>query len=144
VAEGLPLCSIDARAIELLVINLLDNAFKYAKDGGGWRWSVERAGRAVRVAVSDRGPGIDAEDQDRIFERFVRGRNAAGEARVRGSGIGLSLVKHIAESHGGKVRVVSPILDGGRGSLFEVLLPAGVSDAEAAQAGGEGASGTRA
>ena len=129
VAEGLPLCSIDARAIELLVINLLDNAFKYAKEGGRVEVVVERASPGVRIAVSDRGPGIDAEDQDRIFERFVRGRNAAGEARARGSGIGLSLVKHIAESHGGKVRVVSPILDGGRGSLFEVVLPSGVAEA---------------
>jgi two-component system phosphate regulon sensor histidine kinase PhoR len=123
VAEGLPPCSIDARAIELLVINLLDNAFKYAKDGGKVDVSVERTGRSVTIAVRDRGPGIDAEDRDRIFERFVRGKNAAGEERVRGSGIGLSLVKHIAESHGGKVRVLSPILDGGRGSLFEVTLP---------------------
>ena len=111
VAEGLPPSSLDARAIELAVINLLDNAFKYAKDGGRVDVDVERAGRSVRVRVSDRGPGIDREDRHRIFERFVRGRHAAGEARVRGSGIGLALVKHIAESHGGSVRVTSPITD---------------------------------
>src|SRR4029079_4575549 len=103
IAESLPESSIDARALELAVINLLDNAFKYAKDGGRVDVEVERAGAMVHVRVSDRGPGIDPEDRERISERFVRGRNA-GETRVRGSGIGLALVKHIAESHGGSVR----------------------------------------
>ena len=67
------------------------------------------------------GPGIAPEEQDRIFERFVRGSNThAGETRVRGSGIGLALVKHIAESHGGRVRVQSPVTEDGRGSAFEI------------------------
>jgi two-component system phosphate regulon sensor histidine kinase PhoR len=75
------------------------------------------------VRVSDRGPGIEREEQDRIFERFVRGRHA-GETRARGSGIGLALVKHIAESHGGKVGVLSPVTETGRGSAFEISIPA--------------------
>jgi two-component system phosphate regulon sensor histidine kinase PhoR len=129
VAADLPLASIDARAVELAVINLLDNALKYAKDGGRADIEVARAERSICVRVSDRGPGIAPEEQDRIFERFVRGRNA-GETRVRGSGIGLALVKHIAESHGGRVRVSSPTTEGGRGSAFEILIPA-LSTAEA-------------
>ena len=52
-------------------------------------------------------PGIDADEHERIFERFCRGRHAT-DTRARGSGIGLSLVKHIAESHGGRVQVTSP------------------------------------
>jgi two-component system phosphate regulon sensor histidine kinase PhoR len=123
VEEALPPASIDGRAIELAVINLLDNAFKYAKEGGRIDVEVTRATRFVRVCVSDRGPGIDPEDRARIFERFVRGRTS-GETRVRGSGIGLSLVKHIAESHGGTIEVKSPISDEVRGCAFELSIPA--------------------
>lgn len=123
VAEELPYVSLDARAFELAVINLLDNALKYAKDGGRADVAVARAGRWVKVTVSDRGPGIEAAEQGRIFERFVRGRHA-GETRARGSGIGLALVKHIAESHGGKVTVRSPVTEDGRGTAFEISVPA--------------------
>jgi two-component system, OmpR family, phosphate regulon sensor histidine kinase PhoR len=123
VADPLPPASLDARAVELAVINLLDNALKYAKDGGRVDVAVARAGRFIEVRVSDLGPGIHPEEQERIFERFVRGRHAA-ETRARGSGIGLSLVKHIAESHGGSVRVKSPVTDDGRGSAFEIHIPA--------------------
>ncbi len=131
VAPDLPLASLDARALELAVINLLDNALKYAKEGGRVDVDVSRAGRWVKVRVSDRGPGIAPEEQDRIFERFVRGRHA-GETRARGSGIGLSLVKHIAESHGGTVRVESPVTEDGRGSAFELAVPALPDGAQAA------------
>jgi two-component system phosphate regulon sensor histidine kinase PhoR len=124
VEAGLPPALVDARAVELAVINLLDNALKYAKDGGRVDVEVARAGRWLAVRVSDRGAGIAAEDQGRIFERFVRGQNAdAGETRVRGSGIGLALVKHIAESHGGRVGVRSPVTEDGRGSTFELSIP---------------------
>ena len=123
VAEGLPLASLDTRAMELAVINLLDNALKYAKGGGRVDVAVEQSGRSVKVRVSDRGPGIERDEQDRIFERFVRGRHA-GETRARGSGIGLALVKHIAESHGGRVAVQSPVTEEGRGSAFEIAIPA--------------------
>lgn len=131
VAENLPISSLDARAMELAVINLLDNALKYAKDGGRVDVVVERAGRWVTLRVSDRGPGIDPEEQDRIFERFVRGRHA-GETRARGSGIGLALVKHIAESHGGRVRVTSPAAEDGKGSAFEISVPVSSEAAAAA------------
>ena len=120
-AEGLLPARIDARAIELAVINLLDNAFKYAKDGGRVDVQVQDIGRFVTVRVADRGPGIESDEQRRIFERFVRGRRA-GVKQVRGSGIGLALVKHIAESHGGTVRVISPIAEG-RGSAFVITIP---------------------
>jgi two-component system phosphate regulon sensor histidine kinase PhoR len=123
VALGLPRAMIDARAIELAIINLLDNALKYAKDGGRVDVEVSAASGAVRVRVEDRGPGIDPDEQESIFERFVRGRRA-GDKQVRGSGIGLSLVKHIAESHGGSIVVESPVTDDGRGSAFVLSIPA--------------------
>ena len=114
---------IDARAIELLVINLLDNALKYATGTTfiDVRVVASEDGGAL-IRVTDEGPGIDPEDQERIFERFVRGQ-VAQDTRVRGSGIGLALVKHIAESHGGTASVESPVSDG-RGTRFEVELPA--------------------
>jgi two-component system phosphate regulon sensor histidine kinase PhoR len=121
--DDLPGARIDARALELAVINLLDNALKYAKDGGSIDVSVRARGRDVEVRVADRGPGIQPSEQERIFDRFVRG-SAAQSRAVRGSGIGLALVKYIAEAHGGRVRVESPIFDDGTGTAFVVALPA--------------------
>ncbi len=69
--------------------------------------------------MSDRGPGIPPPERRRIFERFVRGVSGT-ERQVRGSGIGLALVKHIAESHGGEAWVESEV---GRGSTFIVTIP---------------------
>ncbi len=120
----------DARAVELAVMNLLDNALKYAKGTQAVRVSVAPGspsaaeGRSgVRIRVEDQGPGIDPGEQERIFDRFVRGRGAY-EQHVRGSGIGLALVKHIAESHGGRIDVQSPLSPHGRGTAFELELPA--------------------
>lgn len=104
VPAGLPAVRVDERAIEVAVINLVDNAVKYARDGKVVRVSVEERGGGLEVRVSDRGPGIPAEDRKRIFDRFERGRGATGE-QIRGSGIGLALVRHIAEAHGGQVAV---------------------------------------
>jgi two-component system, OmpR family, phosphate regulon sensor histidine kinase PhoR len=89
---------VDEQAILLAVINLLDNALKY---GGPQPVEVtlETRQRAVRIAVRDHGPGIPKNDLKRVFERFYRGTRAS---KQRGSGIGLSLVKYIAEAHGGR------------------------------------------
>lgn len=129
VAEGLPLARIDARALELAVINLLDNALKYAREGGRIDVFVERARDVILVRVCDQGSGISREDQARIFERFVRGHHAS-ERKVRGSGIGLALVKHIAESHGGRVSVTSPTTKAGTGTAFVIELPCDAPSSE--------------
>ena len=115
----------DGRAIELAIINLIDNALKYAKGTDSVLVEVGPADASggARVRVSDHGPGIDPNDHARIFDRFQRGRGAQ-ELHVRGSGIGLALVKHIAESHGGRIQVESPLTGEGRGSAFELTLPA--------------------
>lgn len=119
IEPDLPAALFDERAIELVVMNLLDNALKYAKEGKVIRVEVRRAERALEVRVIDRGPGIPVAERRRIFDRFVRGKTGL-ERNVRGSGIGLALVRHIAESHGGAAWVESEI---GMGSTFVVKLP---------------------
>jgi two-component system phosphate regulon sensor histidine kinase PhoR len=125
VAPDLPRAMIDARALELASVNLIDNAFKYAKEGGKVEVAVTAAQSTIFLRVRDHGPGIDEVDRDRIFDRFVRGKNATG-TQVRGSGIGLALVKHIAESHGGRVYVTAP--EGERGCAFVLEIPAKLAE----------------
>ncbi|EMY35506.1 histidine kinase [Arthrobacter crystallopoietes BAB-32] len=99
--------------------NLIDNAIRYApehsKVGVGMRM---REGLAT-ISVTDQGPGITAEEQDRIFERFYR-VDAARSRQTGGTGLGLSIVKHIISQHGGEVSVWS---QPGQGSTFTVRLP---------------------
>jgi two-component system, OmpR family, phosphate regulon sensor histidine kinase PhoR len=104
VAQDLGTVRLDERAIEIAVFNLIDNALKYAGEGKSVLVSVRRLPGSLEIRVTDRGPGIPPDDRKRIFERFERGRTASGK-HVRGSGIGLALVKHIAEAHAGKVTV---------------------------------------
>lgn len=117
--EDVPELLIDERAIEIAVINLVDNALKYAPEGKRVSVVMHDGPSGPEVRVADQGPGIAPEDRKRIFERFVRGKSASGK-QVRGSGIGLSLVKHIAEAHGGSIRVedASP-----HGSVFTLRVP---------------------
>jgi two-component system phosphate regulon sensor histidine kinase PhoR len=124
IAPDLPECHIDERALQLAVINLIDNAIKYGHTGKDSvvRVSAKREDDVVAIRVIDQGAGIARAERERIFERFVRGasRTAQDGVPIRGSGIGLALVKHIAESHGGAVRVESEV---GRGSTFVISIP---------------------
>ena len=119
----LPAATGDAAALRRVFQNLITNA---AKHGGSGKWigisaaSVNGEGPAmVEVRVTDRGPGIPNEEQDEIFKPFFRG-TAAQSAQIRGSGLGLSLVKEIVKSHGGNVSVHS---ESGHGATFTVQLP---------------------
>jgi two-component system, OmpR family, phosphate regulon sensor histidine kinase PhoR len=109
----------DERAIDIAVNNLVDNALKYAGKGGQVGVSVANEGTVVEIVVSDRGPGIAPDERSRIFERFVRGETQPGETRPRGSGIGLSLVKSVAEGHGGRAWVDDAP---GGGSAFHLTM----------------------
>jgi two-component system, OmpR family, phosphate regulon sensor histidine kinase PhoR len=133
IEPSLPRTHIDDRAIQLAVINLIDNALKYAPGSEVVTVRVGReSGRGVRglsgqsmvvVRVVDRGPGVPNEERERIFDRFVRGasaRAATQDRPIRGSGIGLALVKHIAESHGGRAWVEDVR---GAGATFAVSIP---------------------
>ncbi len=124
VEPGLPLANIDERAIQLAVINYVDNALKYAPASGVVAVKATCENDSIVIRVLDRGPGVPAEDRERIFERFVRGSTArahGSERPVRGSGIGLALVKHIAESHGGAAWVETAPWGG---ASFAMSIPA--------------------
>ncbi len=109
----------DERLLRRLVINLLDNAIRYTPAGGRVTAALEAGETGVRLRVSDTGIGIAPDDAARVFERFYR----AGEARSRqdgGFGLGLAIVRWIAESHRGTVECASRP---GHGSTFTVTLP---------------------
>ena len=122
IEPDLPPVSVDESAITLLLLNLVENALKYGcpEGNGKIHISLKRQAQAIVLRVSDDGPGITADDQRRVFERFYRGRRAPEQPTVRGSGIGLSLVKQIAEAHGGKVRLTS---QPNTGTTFDITLP---------------------
>lgn len=123
IAPDLPDVLGDAGTLHSAVQNLVGNAVKYAGDDRWVRVSVTAAttpAREVRIAVEDHGAGLDAEERRRVFEPFYRGKAAIAN-QIQGSGLGLSLVKRIADAHGGRVEVTS---DPGRGSTFTISLPA--------------------
>jgi two-component system phosphate regulon sensor histidine kinase PhoR len=99
VPEQLPSVLVDAHAVLLATINLLDNALKYG-EGTAIDVTLSALPRELVVAVRDRGPGIPRAEVRRVFDRFYRVRRPG--QHQRGSGIGLSLVKHIADAHGGR------------------------------------------
>lgn len=113
-----PGCTIagDAGLLRLVVFNLLDNALKHSPEGESVRVEVERRDGHAVLQVADRGPGVRPEDRGRLFERFFRGGPASGTGV---GGIGLSVVRWVAEAHGGTAR----LLDSEQGAAFEVVLP---------------------
>lgn len=119
VEEDLPQVRMDENAMTLAILNLVDNAIKYASSGKRLVISLQRSGKGVALAVRDFGPGIAPEEHRRIFERFYRSRSVRLKS-ARGSGIGLALVKHIAQAHGGKVTVDSSL---GEGTTFTIWIP---------------------
>lgn len=107
----------DPSRIRQIVSNLLSNAVKYAPGGSPITVSAARDGAAVRVRVSDRGPGVPRDDRERIFEPFTRGRRAGDTAGV---GLGLSIARSFAELHRGSLRY-EDVPDGG--AAFVLSLP---------------------
>src|SRR4029077_19242378 len=104
--------SVDGRSIQQALINLLDNAIKHSPNGQTVTVGLELSERpnhqSLVLSVQDNGPGIPSQEHEKIFERFYR---LGSELRreTQGVGIGLSIVKHIVDAHGGRVRVQSEV-----------------------------------
>ncbi|MGB8323462.1 MAG: ATP-binding protein [Candidatus Acidiferrum sp.] len=125
---GIPDVSGDARRLQEVLQNLLDNANQYTLPGGKITLSVQRRAEEVIFTVSDTGIGIPQADQPRIFERFYR-VDAARSREAGGTGLGLAIARHLIEVHGGRIWVESEL---GVGSKFHFSVP--VFDAERATA----------
>jgi PAS domain S-box-containing protein len=115
--ETLPLIEADAKYLQRIFSNLLDNALKYSREKGFIKLTAQEADRYITIKVADRGIGIDSQDLPYIFDPFYRG---CGEKKEKGYGLGLAVVKAIVDGHGGKVFAESEL---GKGSVFTVILP---------------------
>ena len=108
----------DSKRLEQMLINLVENAIKFNREGGEVGIEYEK-GTSSLIRVRDTGEGIPAQHLERLFERFYRVDR--GRSRdLGGTGLGLAIVKHLARAHGGEVRVKSEL---GQGTVFEIDLP---------------------
>jgi signal transduction histidine kinase len=119
VAPGLPEVPMDADAVSQALANLVDNAIKYSEAHRTLRIEAALRDGGVALTVEDEGIGIPREEQGKIFDKFYRVGRSETQGR-RGSGVGLALVRHVAEAHGGRVAVESRP---GAGSRFTLWLP---------------------
>ncbi|MBV9288986.1 MAG: sensor histidine kinase KdpD, partial [Hyphomicrobiales bacterium] len=118
-APDLPFVRGDAKLLEQVLFNLLDNAHKYASDSGATIHG-RREGEEVVLSVTDEGPGVKPADLDRIFEKFYRGGRADG--RRPGTGLGLSICRGLVEAMGGTIIAQSPAVKR-RGARIVIRLP---------------------
>jgi signal transduction histidine kinase len=109
----------DPQHLQRVFVNLLSNAVKYTPDSGSIRVGLTRDGASIVAAVSDTGCGIAPEDLSKLFQEFYRANDPVNQ-QVRGTGLGLALVKRIVEAHRGRIWVTS---EKGQGSTFYVSLP---------------------
>ena len=119
VSGDIPKVLADKDAISQVLYNLLDNAYKYASIGKKIDVILSKENQEILNEVRDYGPGIPMEEQNKIFDRFYRIDEKKNEG-IKGSGIGLTLVKKIVESHQGRIKIISKP---GEGSSFRVYLP---------------------
>ena len=110
--------AVDAEQLSMALANLLSNAIRYSPVGGGIELGVATRPGAVWLDVADQGPGVAEGDRARIFEPFYRGQTQPDDA-VRGSGIGLSIVREVVHAHGGQVS----LLEASHGAHFRIELP---------------------
>jgi K+-sensing histidine kinase KdpD len=116
VPHDLPLVAIDATLIDQVLVNLIENAAKYAAEGTPIQVTVRRVPEGVEVIVADRGPGLTPGDEERIFDKFYRA--SLGQP---GMGLGLTICRGIVRAHGGTIRAEARP---GGGAIFRFTLPA--------------------
>jgi signal transduction histidine kinase len=119
IAEDIPLLDVDKEALTQALNNLLDNAVKFSSDRKEIEVVLKKDDMNVILEVKDKGIGILADELDKIFDKFYQGSNQVRTA-AKGTGLGLTLVKHTIEAHGGRIEVKSRI---GEGSVFSIILP---------------------
>lgn len=116
--ENIPVVRGDAKQITRLFTNLIGNAIKFTPAGGQINLTCRASGQEIIVEISDTGIGITAKDQERIFNKYFRSERVKG---YKGTGLGLTICKALAEEHGGSISVAS---SEGKGSCFTVRIPA--------------------
>ena len=126
VQPGLNETAVDARRVEQVVSNLLENAIKYSQDGGRIRVAVEEIDSKILISVADQGIGIPQDEIGLIFDRFYRVKGFQSY-ETGGSGLGLAICRGIVEAHGGQIWVES---DAGKGSVFTFSIPTSRVDEE--------------
>ncbi|MBL8733189.1 MAG: sensor histidine kinase KdpD [Planctomycetes bacterium] len=119
VPDELPLLRVDGVLFELVLVNLLDNAAKYSPATAPITVWAASDGAELRLAVADRGPGVDDADKHRVFEKFYRGAASRNDA-VPGTGLGLAIAAAIVAQHGGELRAED---HAGGGACFVITLP---------------------
>jgi len=119
VEKGIPPILADRDALEQAVLNLLHNAMKYSGESREIHLMLRRNGNMACIDVIDHGVGILEENRGKIFGKFFRVPGIENQ-RIPGTGLGLTIVSHIAKSHGGKVEVIGRSREG---STFSIILP---------------------
>ena len=117
IPQGLPAVKVDQDMIRRVLINLLENASKYTPPGSQISLGAEAQGKMVLVWIKDNGPGINSDDQLRIFEKY---RRFVGKGAPQGLGVGLAFCRLAVEAHGGRIWLVS---ETGNGACFYLTLP---------------------
>ena len=119
IPKDIPHLFVDRDALSQAIINLLDNASKFSPDKKEIYVSVKKDEENVIIEVDDRGIGIHQDELNKIFDKFYQGKNTLRQI-VKGTGLGLTLVKHTVEAHGGRISVESKV---GQGSTFSLIFP---------------------
>jgi two-component system phosphate regulon sensor histidine kinase PhoR len=121
IAEDFPFIEADSDKIYQVIDNLIGNAIKYAPEGGTITVGAEDEGSTIRLDITDQGLGIPERHRDKIFERFHMVDDDVDHKAIKGTGIGLYLVRHLTRAHGGDVWLSWSEV--GKGSTFSVRLP---------------------
>lgn len=119
IEPGLPQINVEPDRIRQILVNLITNAHEYSPEGASIAVAARAVGAEVEISVTDTGPGIPADQLERIFDRFTRG-DAGLTQRVGGTGLGLAISKSLVELHGGSIAVESTP---GQGATFRLRLP---------------------